>query len=63
MSLNEGQRMEPGQNTHGGLREVALGAQKGFGCIGHAHWDEQLDEQLECSGIATEHSSLGSWCD
>lgn len=55
--------MEPGQNTHGGLREVALWAQQGFGCIGHAHWDEQLDEQLECSGIATERSSLGSCCD
>lgn len=49
--------MEPSQNTHGRSRRSGTEGPEGLWMHG------VTDEQLECSGIATEHSSLGSWCD
>lgn len=49
--------MEPGQNTHGRSQRSGTVGPQGL----WMHW--VADEQLECSGIATEHSFSGSWCD
>lgn len=49
--------MEPGQKTLGRSQKSGTAGPEGL----WMHWG--MDEQLECSGIATEHSSSGSWCD